>query len=246
MNLNDIKDQFKDRAKVAWDKIQESTAYQQAMEKYQDLPGPQQRMIRYGGGILIFLFLISPPISTLLTSEEAINEFERKREVTRELLKVVRDSSNAPNIPQAPDLFSLQNRFQQDFQNDKLMPEQIYSIQAAIDSGNIIPKKFSLGALNVNLRNLNLRQILEVAYRLSIISPTVKMTDLELIASTEKPGYFHMNSKVVALKTPPPPVIEPEPSRGQKNNSNPSKRPSRGDSSEDEESPPPPKNEDSE
>ncbi len=216
MNLNDITDQFKDRLKVAWEKVQESTAYQQAMEKYQDLPGQQQRLIRYGGGILFVLFLISPPISTLLSSQEAINDFERKREVTRELLKVVRDSSNAPNIPQAPDLFSLQSRFQQDLQNDKLLPEQIYSIQAATDSGIIIPKKFSVGALNVNLKDLNLRQILEIAFRLSSVSPTVKMTDLELIASNDKPGYFHMNSKVVALKTPPPPVIEPDNSKDKK------------------------------
>jgi hypothetical protein len=164
VNLSDITDQLKDRLKVGWDKVQESTAYQQAMEKYEDLPAPQQKLIRLGSGFLFILFLLSPPVSSLLSSQDAVEEFERKREVTRELLRVVRDSSNAPNIPQAPDLFSLQNRFQQELQNDKLLPEQIYSIQANSDPGQIIPKNLAMGALSVNLRDLNLRQILDIAY----------------------------------------------------------------------------------
>jgi len=223
VNLTDILDQIKDRAKVAWDKVQESSAYQQAMEKYEDLPSSQQRMIRIGGGILLLLFIISPPISSLLNSQEIIDQYERKREVTRELLQVVRDASNAPNIPMAPDLFSLQSRFQQDFQNDHLLPEQIYSIQSESDSGKLIPKKISLGALAVHLRDLNLRQIIEIAYRLSAVAPTIKMTELELTASTEKPGYFHFNSKLVSLKTPPPPPppeLEP-PSKGSKKKARP-------------------------
>lgn len=214
MNLSDIIEQFKDRAKVIWHKVQESSAYQQAMEKYEDLPATQQKLIRVGGGLLLILFVLSPPISTLLSSQETIQEFERKREVTRDLLRVVRDSANVPNIPQAPDLFSLQNRFQREFQNDKLLPEQIYSIQANSESGLIIPKNLSLGSLSVQLRDLNLRQILDIAYRLATISPTVKMTELEMTASAEKAGYFHLTSKVVALKAPEPPKIEAEEPKG--------------------------------
>lgn len=208
MNFADILDQIKDRLKMIWDKTQESSTYQQAMEKYEDLPSTQQKMIRIGGSILLILFILSPPISSLLSSQEIIEEFERKREVTRELLQVVRDSSNAPNIPPAPDLFALQSRFQQDLQNDRLLPEQIHSIQSDSDSGKLIPKKLSLGSLAVNLKNLNIRQIVEIGYRLSTVAPTIKMTDLELTASPDKEGYFNFNSKLVALKTPPPPPPE--------------------------------------
>lgn len=212
MNLTDIVDQLKDRGKMTWDKIQESAAYQQAIEKYEDLPAAQQRLVRLGGGLLLVLFLLSPPISTLLSSQEAVEEFNRKRDLTRELLRVIRDASNAPNIPQAPDLFTLQSRIQQELQQrDKLMPEQISSIQAANDSGQIIPKNLTLGSLSVNLQNLNLRQILDIAYRMATVSPSVKMTDIEITASSDKPGYLHFTSKVVALKAPEPPKFEPEP-----------------------------------
>ncbi len=224
MNLADITDQIKDRLKIAWDKIQETSAYQQAMEKYEDLPSTQQRMIRLGGSIIVILFILSPPISTLLSSQEAVAEFERKREVTRDLLRIVRDTSNLPNIPQAPDLFALQNRFQQELQNDKLMPEQILSIQANSDAGQIIPKNLSLGALSVNLKNLNLRQVLDISYRIASVSPTVKMTDIELSASSDHPGYFDFVSKIVALKAPEPPKIEFEPPPDKKSKTK--KRPS--------------------
>jgi hypothetical protein len=211
VNFNDILEQIKDRLKSIFQQVQESAAFQQALEKYEDLPSPQQRLIRIGGGTLFVLFLLSPPITTWLSSEESVDEFVRKRDVTRSLLSVVRDAANAPNIPPAPDLFSLQNRFQQELQQrDKLLPEQIYSLQASSDPGVIIPKSLSLGALTVNLRDLNLRQILDIGYRLATVAPTVKMTDIELTASTDKPGYFHFNAKVVALKAPEPPKFEPE------------------------------------
>lgn len=233
MNLADILDQIKDRLKMLWDKTQESSTYQQAMEKYEDLPSTQQRMIRIGGSILLILFILSPPISSLLSSQEIIEEFERKREVTRELLQVVRDASNAPNIPPAPDLFALQSRFQQDLQNDRLLPEQIHSIQSDSDSGRLIPKKLSLGSLSVNLKNLNIRQIIDIAYRLSTVAPTIKMTDLDLTASTDKPGYFNFNSKLVALKTPPPPP-PPELDIPKRNRPPPRNKPNRNDDGEEE------------
>jgi len=243
VNFADILDQIKDRFKVIWDKAQESSVYQQAMEKYEDLPSAQQRMIRIGGSILIVLFILSPPVSTYLSSQDIIQEFERKREVTRELLQVVRDSANSPNIPPAPDLFTLQTRFQQDLQTDRLLPEQIYSIQSDSDSGKIIPKKLSLGALSVNLKNLNLRQIIDIAYRLATVAPTIKMTELEMNASPDKPGYFNFYSKLVSLKTPPPPP-PPElevPSKGGKPNSRPkSSGSTENDTMNDEESKPAP------
>lgn len=237
MNLADILDQIKDRLKMVWDKIQESGIYQQAMEKYEDLPSTQQKMIRICGSILLILFILSPPISSLLSSQDIVQEFERKREVTRELLQVVRDASNAPNIPQAPDLFALQSRFQQDLQNDRLLPEQIHSIQSDSDSGKLIPKKLSMGSLGINLKNLNIRQIVDIAYRLSTVAPTIKMTDLELTTSADKPGYFNFNSKLVALKTPPPPP-PPEmdtPAKGSR--PPPRNKPNSNDDEEDEPSP---------
>jgi hypothetical protein len=203
------------------------------MEKYEDIPSSQQRVIRIGGSILFVLFILSPPISSLLSSQDTIAEFERKREVTRELLQVVRDAANSPNIPQAPDLFSLQSRFQQELQNDRLLPEQIYSIQSDSDSGKMIPKKLSLGALSVNLKNLNLRQIIDIAYRFSSVAPTIKMTELEMIANSDKPGYFNFTTKLVSLKTPPPPPAPEQeaPTKGNKPKTHPKP------SSDDEETP---------
>lgn len=233
MNLADLQEQIKDQLKATWDKIQESSAYQQALEKYEDLPSSQQRLIRIGGGILFVLFLLSPPISWLLSSQVAIEEFERKRELTRELLKVIRDSSNVPQIPQAPDLFSLQNRLQQDLLRDRLMPEQIYAIQADVSSGDLIPKNLALGALSIDLRNLNLRQVIDVGHRIVSVSPTVKMTDMEITASPGKEGYFNFKSRVVALKAPEPPQVEPEEPTDRR--SKPRQRPKKSRSDEDEE-----------
>lgn len=220
MNFSDLKDRLVDSLKTTWDKIQESTAYQQLIEKYEDLPSNQQRMVRLGSSLLIFLFLLSPPITSILNSQDSVFEFERKRELTRELLRAVRDTANAPSLPPGPDVFSLQSSLQEELQNGKLIPEQVFSIQAGNDPGSLIPAKLAKGSLSVSLKDLNLRQILDIAYRLSSLNSTLKMTDLEFNASPEKPGYFHFNAKLVALKTPEPiPLVnsdESSPRKGSK------------------------------
>jgi hypothetical protein len=190
--------------------MEESASYQSLMERYNDLSSGRQLLVRSFGGLLFFLMVISPPISKMLASSDAVADFERKRNLTRQLLRVVRDSASAPNILPAPDLFSLQTRFETEFQQmDKLMPEQIFSIQSSQGSGQIIPSELALASMTVDLRNLNLRQVVTTASRLASI-PSVKMTDLEITASPERPGYLYMKTKVVALRAPEPPKVELE------------------------------------
>lgn len=209
MNFAELRDRVIDEAKNIWNKIQDSSLYQHLIEKYEDLPSSQQNLAKVGGAILTVLFLVGPPINTLLDANQAIDDFERKRDLTRELLRVMRDAGSVPQIPQGIDINSLQSTLQMDMENRRLLPEQIYAIQVTNDLSSLIPEKLSTGSLSVSLKDLNLRQILDVSYKMSSISPTIKMTDLELNASPERPGYFHLNAKLIALKSPEPLIAEP-------------------------------------
>lgn len=225
MNIGELKDRLTDELKNAWGKFQESALYQQLIEKYEDLPANQQNLAKIGGALLTVLFLVGPPIGTLLDSSQSIEEYERKRELTRELIRVMRDVGSAPQIPQGVDVNTLQSTLQMDFQNRRLIPEQIYSVMAGSEFSSLIPEKLSQGSVLVSLKDLNLRQILDLSYKMSSISPTIKMTDLELNASPERPGYFHLNAKLIALKSPEPQIVQPEEDRGSRKNNRRRNRP---------------------
>ncbi len=202
MNYKELISQLQERLKIIWDKIQESSAYQQALEKYEDQSPNSQKIIQIGIVFVALLIMFMVPISNLFSSFDSELEFEAKRELTRELLKTSRDASLVPNIPQAPDSQVLESQIKNELTNLNLIPEQIKSVQQTSANSKLIPVEFSIGAVEVQLQNLNTRQIVDVAFQLSKLHPSVKFTDLTMEASLDNPGYFHLLAKVISLKTP--------------------------------------------
>jgi hypothetical protein len=234
MNFADIISQFKDRIKSLWAQFEESSAYQQLMDKYEDMSPRKQKIVQICCGIGFIFILLIIPLTNILSSSDSIAEFEAKRDLTRELLRTFRDANQAPNIPQAPDLASLQSRIQSELQGLHLIPEQIQSVQEAPSNSQLVPNEFSTGAIEINLHNLNTRQIVDVSYQLANLHPSVKLADLSMESSPEKPGYFNYLAKVISLKPPQVAIaqadLESEP-RGKKRKAN--------ENSEEDQSPPP-------
>jgi hypothetical protein len=236
MNFADLISQLKDRLKSLWAQFEESSTYQQLMDKYEDMSPRRQKMVQVGSGVGFIIILLLIPLSNIFTSNDAVTEFEEKRDLTRELLRTFRDANQAPNIPQAPDLASLQSRIQAELQSLRLNPDQIKAIQETQSNSQLVPNEFSTGALEVSLLNLNTRQIVDVSYQLANLHSSVKLTDLTIEASQQMPGYFSFFAKIISLKAPQVsmPQAEPEPpQRGKKTR--------RTENSEDE--PPPPSDE---
>lgn len=220
MNFQDILQQIQERLKSLWEQIQESSIYQQAIEKYEDQSPQIQKGIQIGGAILFALLVLMIPLGNLFSSFSHVDEFEQKRELTRELLRTSRDASQTPNIPQAPDPQVLETQIKNELQGLNLIPEQIKSVQQSPSNSKLIPNEFSIGSIEVQLQNLNTRQIVDVAYQLSKLHPSVKFTDLSMEASLDHPGYFHLIGKVIALKAPQiiMPPDEPERPNGKGGN----------------------------
>lgn len=211
MNFADIISQIKDRLKSLWAQFEESSTYQQLMDKYEDISPRSQKMVQIGSVVGFIFILLIVPLSNIFSSSDHVTEFEDKRNLTRELLRTFRDANQAPNIPQAPDLSSLQTRIQSELQTLRLIPEQIKSVQETQSNSQLVPDEFSTGAIEVNLQNLNTRQIVDVSYQLANLHPSVKLADLTMESSTEKPGYFNYFAKIISLKAPQVAIAQAEP-----------------------------------
>lgn len=204
LNIDDIKEQTVGRLRAGWEQVQESSLYQQARDKYENLTPTTQKLVLVGAVGLVIFALLAIPGGSLSTSSDSITRFEEKRSLIRDLLKVSRDANDSPDIPTPPDISSLKSRVEMSLQQAQLLPEQMKGVEITSESSTLVPAPMVAGMLKVSLAQLNLRQIVDLGYQIQAISPSFKMTAMEMIASAAKPKYFDVVFKFIALNVPQP------------------------------------------
>ena len=220
MNLDDLKDRFITEGRQVWERIQESGAYNQMRDRYENMTPSMQKLSVVGVAAAVSLLILSIPYANLSQSGDSVTEFEGKRMTIRELLKVSRESSDVPNIPQAPSLDMIRANIEGQIKSANLLPEQVKGTNVSQASSPLIPQSLTEGALDFVLAKLNLRQVMDLGYKFQSISPSVKLKDITLTANASDTRYFDVVYKVVALAVPaapPPPAPEEAPKgRGKK------------------------------
>ena len=218
MNLEDLKERLLSDAKNTWERVQESTAYNQLRDRYENMSPPMQKLTLVGSAVVIALVIISIPYGKLTQSKEYVSEFESKRMTIRELLKVTREASEVPQIPQAPPIESVRTNIEGQLKLANLLPEQMRGIEPLNDSTPLIPATLLSGGLQISLVKLNVRQVVDIGYQIQNINPSLKLKDLTMTANQEDSRYFDVVFKVVALAVPAPPEVPvEEPTRGGRN-----------------------------
>lgn len=210
-SFDDLKDRLAADARQTWERISESGAYNQLKDRYENMTPAMQKVTLIGGAALLGMLILSIPYGKYIQSTDYVSEFEGKRMTIRELLKVSRESSDVPQIPQAPSMDMIRSNVENQIQAANLLPEQIKGTEIQDNSSNMIPKNLTEGLLQVSLAKLNLRQVLDLGHQFQSINPSVKLKDMVMTANREDSRYFDVVYKLVALAVPAPPVAEPEP-----------------------------------
>lgn len=220
--LDEIKEQFKEKFSEIIEKIKETELYQKGDEKYQSLSPSGQKMARYVSAMLLVFLLIFYPLSQLQVSHDLVVEFEVKRELLRDLFKTYRESSATPALPLPPQGGELVSVVQSTLSSSQLLPQQIVNVAIQEPEGRLIPQKLVNSVVAVKLSSLNIRQAVEIGTQLANISASVKVKDLELVATEGKTGYFDVTYKLYAFNVPQPiveAIPDPEPpTKGRKKN----------------------------
>ncbi|HEX7673985.1 MAG TPA: hypothetical protein VF412_07435 [Bdellovibrio sp.] len=216
MNLDDLKDRFITEGRATWERIQESAAFNQLRDRYENLSPGMQRLAIAGTVGVIALLILSVPYSNLTQSSDSVTEFEGQRMTIRELLKVSRESADVPAIAQAPSLDMIRANIDNQIKSANLLPEQIKGTNTSSGTSTLIPTNLMEGGLDISLAKLNLRQVMDLGYKFQSINPSVKMKDMVITANREDSRYFDVVYKVVALAVPAPPAppMEEPPSKG--------------------------------
>lgn len=211
MNFDELKERVLTQLLSYWERIRESSAYNQLRDRYENLSPSAQRWTLIGGAVAIVAIVLSFPYSYYSNSQTYVSEFEEKRGTIRELLKVSREASDIPDLAQPPPMDQLKNMADTQIKNANLLPEQIKSVEVTAANSKLIPQNLSSGSLVVTLSKLNLRQVVDLGYQLQAMNSSVKMQDLSIAANRDDVHYFDVVYKLIALAVPSTPTAEPEP-----------------------------------
>jgi hypothetical protein len=201
--LDDLKEQLTQRAKDLAAKIQDSPAFQSLKEKFDDLPSNQQKIVIVLLVAVVGFFIFSFPFENWMTSSTSIAEFEGRRDLLRDLLKVTKETSEMPSFPPAPELGQIKTDIEMRLQQFQLVPEQMAGVNVEMPSNsNLIPTGRQEGGVKVLLRKLNLRQVVDITAQLQGMQPSVKLKNMSLDSNVQDPRYLDATLDFVVIKIP--------------------------------------------
>lgn len=206
--IDEIVDQLKQKLIEIDERIKETEIYQKISDKYNSLTPSGQKLARYSTAIILVFLLVFYPVSQIQFSGTLISEFEDKRNLIKDLFKTYRESNLTNVLPPAPESNELMMQIQNSLSSSQLLPNQILGVISAEPEGKMIPKNLVKHVVQVQLGQLNLRQIVDIGTQLANLSGAIKVKDVSIDASPEKNGYFNATYKIYAFNVP---IVEDEP-----------------------------------
>ncbi len=222
MAFEDLQERLVSQAKATWEKIEESSLYNQIKDRFENLSPLMQKIVLSLIAVAIVFTILSFPLHFYSASDEYLAEFEKKRDLTRELLKTARDATQVPPLSGTPESTDLQTRIQTQLNNAHLLPEQIRSIQSVNLPASLIPQNAISYGMEVSLAKLNLTQVVALGHMLSQIdATTTKVKDMEMVPNAQDARYLDVIYRLVTFKVPQyQPLFPPEPPKNQRGGSN--------------------------
>jgi hypothetical protein len=206
--FEDIKDQIKDRLIELRGKIEENPAFNTLRERYEILSPNAQFGVKAGAAVFVLLLLIYFPYSFFSASNDNVALFNEKRTLIRKLLRASRTATEGGNVENPPTAGQLIENVRGDLSSFSLLPEQIGDISVlAPDAlgGRYAPNnEIEQEGIGINLKKLNLKQVLEIGHRLQNGAQGVRLVGLEVRAGSPDPHYFDVLYKLARFSLPMP------------------------------------------
>lgn len=211
MALEVVREKLKDALADLSSKIQENSAFNNLREKFEGQPPTVQRAILAGIAFMAFLFLISFPWSYISESQDHMTYFEENRGLIQGLLRASRAAKEPSPLPAPIGADTLKSFVQSALTENRLIPDQIGDMQA--DPGkpakDLAPAVVVQSGLNVQLKKLNLDQVIALSHKFQTLAPGTKLMGLEIIQTAGQTHYYDMVAHIVNFGLPVTIVEEP-------------------------------------
>ena len=211
MLFEDQIEQAKDGLQVLQARVQESSTFNKAIERYNSLSPAFQKIILSAALFLIVLIVLAAPIASYKSSIENMKNFKVQKNLTQKVINFSKKSSSLTPKPKKFYTASLSQEVSTlaGSYSIKLLPEQI-----SVTSGRL-SKKLVPGALqtafNIKAKTSNVSQVTALAYSLKKLNKSLVLTGLDFKESSDMPGYFDSTIKVANLSIDPIETVLPKP-----------------------------------
>ena len=204
MNLDELKDRLIDQLNGLWGRIQESSIYNKFKEQYDSWPQVVQRAFVFTSGFLLIFFVLSIPLSYIDSASVSIEEFSEYRSLIRELIRVGGSAKETAPLPPGMGPGELQAQIQMIISQANLVEEQTGTIQPleARPAAALAPPVIQQEGLSVQLKKLNLSQVVDIGYRLQALTLGTKLTGIDMTANASDDHYYDVVFKVVNFSHP--------------------------------------------
>jgi hypothetical protein len=220
MGLAEIKDQLVDNIRSRWGDFQETEIYNNLKERYENLPSVGQKAVVWGSLGLLILCILMIPYSWISSSSTNLGYFLEDKAMLSDLMRVSRDLQNAPKVPTVISPGQLKSQIQEITTQMKLIPEQqidgiLEKVFPRDKKGGLIGPVFEQKGVELNLKKLNLKQIVDVSHKLQEIGRGSKVMAMDMVANKEDNHYYDATFHVIAFSLPskPSPRGKPKPKR---------------------------------
>ncbi len=214
--LREALDQLKDTLLARWDQFQETDTYISLKEKYDNLPPRGQKLVIFSAFFMIFFIAFSIPLAWFTTSQTSVSEFEDTKGTISELLEVSQDVKTLPASNIGTSAADLRGRVERILAEKGLGKEQISSLTESQftnpQGSNLIPAQITASGIEASLKQLTLKQIVDIGFELDRISPLVKVLSFNMKATEADVHYYDVQFRVSSFS-----VKEATPSGGENN-----------------------------
>ena len=197
--MGKVLEQIKERLAQVWSQFLESSLYNSLREQFDALPIKTQRLIILGTSILVVLTLLTIPYGYWSSSWDHMTNFETHRGLMRNFLKAVRFKQENPAFPLQMPAQALQSRVDEVLREMNLTPEQIGPISPVSNRSTIVPPGVRSEGLDVELKKLNILQVLDIGHRLQTLDASLKMLGLSVQRSPQQSHYYDVSFRIVSL-----------------------------------------------
>lgn len=218
MAFERTKEQLKDNWADLSSKIQENSAFNNLREKFEAQSPTIQRAIVSGGSALFVLFMISFPWAYISESMNYITEFEDNRGLIQGLLRASRSAKEPSPLPAPIGSDVLKGRVDAIVKESRLIPDQVGEMQALPDkpAKDLAPDVVIQTGLAVQLKSLNLEQVIALSHQFQTMGPGTKLMGLDIVQSPRQSHYYDMIARVVSFALPAMASLDESPPEGKK------------------------------
>ena len=195
MDFNTLKEEFTNTCKNLNSTIIESSAFYFVKEKYDNLGSFYKKTIHVLSLLVLACLLFYYPVSHLYSSWKNIWTFKTKKKLSQSLVELSSTTQTSSSQASAFDRDPIQ------FINQKIITLEIpkNQIKAVKKSKAPIQKSASLSlsatvkTVEVEMENLNLKEVIQYGHQLEQLSKNIKLTNLRILENPIQNNYFNVS-----------------------------------------------------